>query len=394
MRIVDLSTVVMGPYATQTLGDLGADVIKVEPPEGDTTRQAGSARHPGMGSVFLTLARNKRSLVLDLKHPRAATVLHRLVGRCDALVHNLRPAAAARLRLDYPTLAAIKPDLVYCAARGFRAAGPYAELPAYDDMIQGMSGIAAILSALGGEPAYVPMIYADKTVGLFVANAVLAALVHRLRSGEGQQVEVPMFEAMVAFTFVEHLYDSTFEPPLAPPGYPRVLTRWRRPFRTADGHLCALPYTDRQFARFFALAGRAELASDPRFADIAARLAHIDELYALVAAILAARPTAEWLRRLREADVPCVPVLRLADLLQNPHLEAIGFWGHEQHPTEGSLRHYPYPAWFDKTPAALHHPAPRLGEHSEAVLRELDFGPDEITTLLESGAVRGCRVTA
>lgn len=386
MRIIDLSSVVMGPYATQILGDLGADIIKVESPEGDTTRQAGTARHAGMGAVFLTLARNKRSIALDLKQPDAQAALARLVAGADALVHNMRPDATARLGLDYPSMARLKPDLVYCAARGFHERGPYRDLPAYDDMIQGMSGTAALMGA-GGEPAYVPMIYADKTVGLFVANAILAALVHRLRTGRGQQVEVPMFEVMSAFTLVEHLYDSTFEPPLAPPGYPRVLSRWRRPFRTADGHICALPYTNRHFERFFACAGRPELAADPRFADIPSRLRHIDTLYELVGTVLATHTSAHWLRVLREADVPCAPISTLQQVLADPHLEAIGFFQTQQHPSEGALRQYALPMYFSDSPASLRLPAPRLGEHSREILLQAGYSPDQITRMAATGAV-------
>jgi formyl-CoA transferase len=387
LRILDLSSVVMGPYATQILGDLGADVVKVESPEGDTTRHAGSARHPGMGAVFLTLGRNKRSIALDLKQPRARAVLDRLVARADVLVHNLRPEATERLGLDYPSLASVRPELVYCAARGFRSTGPYRDLPAYDDMIQGMSGTAALLAHLNGEPAYVPMIYADKTVGLFVANAILAALVHRLRTGRGQLVEVPMFEVMTAFTLVEHLYDSTFEPPQAPPGYPRVLSRWRRPFRTADGYVCALPYTNRHFERFFACVGRPELAADERFRDIASRLRHIDSLYAYVGEVLAERPTQYWLQVLREADIPCVPISTLDDVLRDPHLEAIGFFQWQQHPSEGTLRHYPLPLYFSDSPSGLRLPAPRLGEHGREVLREAGLDDMAIDDLVRDAVL-------
>jgi crotonobetainyl-CoA:carnitine CoA-transferase CaiB-like acyl-CoA transferase len=389
IRIVDLSTVVMGPYATQILGDLGADIVKVEPPEGDTTRQAGHARHPGMGAVFLTLARNKRSVALDLKHPLGRQALGRLVAASDVLVHNLRPDAATRLGLDHATLREANPQIVVCAARGFSARGPYRDLPAYDDMIQGLSGTAALMGQVLGEPAYVPMIYADKTVGLFVANAIQAALIHRLRSGRGQAVEVPMFEVMTAFTLVEHLYDHTFEPPRsAQPGYVRVLSRWRRPFRTADGHVCTLPYTNRHFERFFAAIGRPELMQDPRFADMAARLRHVDALYGLIAEVMATRGTAQWLALLREADIPCAPILGLDQVLQDPHLQAVGFFDFEQHPTEGRLRHYPLPLAFSDSPLARRSPAPRLGEHGREVLQELGFDAGAVDELVRAGVLR------
>jgi len=390
IRILDLSTVVMGPYATQILGDLGADVIKVEPPDGDTTRQAGPARHPGMGAVFLTLARNKRSVALDLKHPLGRRTLTELVGRSDVLVHNMRPDATERLGLDYATLKARHPALVYCAARGFGSEGPYRDLPAYDDMIQGLSGTAALMGRLLGEPQYVPMIYADKTVGLFVANAIQAALIHRLRTGRGQSVEVPMFEAMTAFTLVEHLYDQTFDPPHSPrTGYPRVLTRWRRPFRTADGHVCALPYTNKHFERFFTLVGEPALIRDPRFRDMASRLRHVDELYSRIAGWLEAKTTAQWLSDLRAADIPCAPIVDLDQVLRDPHLEAVGFFRFEQHPTEGRVRHYPLPMRFSDSPPTRHRPAPRLGEHGADVLRECGFGEDVIAELVQESVLTG-----
>lgn len=388
IRILDLSTVVMGPYATQILGDLGADVIKVEPPEGDTTRQAGHARHPGMGAVFLTLARNKRSVALDLKHPLGRQALHKLVAKCDILVHNLRPDAAARLGLGYDTLAAAQPQIIVCAARGFSSAGPYRDLPAYDDMIQGLSGMAALMGQVQGEPAYVPMIYADKTVGLFVANAIQAALIHRLRTGQGQAVEVPMFEVMTAFTLVEHLYNHTFDPPIsAQPGYVRVLSRWRRPFKTADGHVCTLPYTNRHFERFFCVIGQPDLIRDTRFANMATRLQHVDALYGLIAEVMTQRNTAEWLHLLKSADIPCAPILGLSQVLEDPHLQAIGFFEFEEHPTEGRLRHYPLPMTFSGSPLSRRKPAPRLGEHGCEVLQELGFEGTTIQALRQAGVL-------
>ncbi len=296
--------------------------------------------------------------------------------------------ATRRLELDYASLSAAKPDLVYCAARGFRSTGPYRDLPALDDMIQGLSGTADLVGRLVGEPAYVPMVYVDKTVGVFVANAILAALVHRLRSGEGQEVEVPMFEVTTAFNLVEHLYDATFEPPLAAPGYPRALSPWRKPYRTLDGHVCVLPYSNRDVERFFAFAGRPALVQDARFRDVAARLRNIDAFYSLVAEVLGARTTQACVDGLRALDVPCAPVQTLGGLLADEHLQAVGFFQLQDHPTEGRVRHCELPMYFSRTPASIRLPAPRLGEHGREVLREAGFGEEEIDGFVRADVMR------
>jgi crotonobetainyl-CoA:carnitine CoA-transferase CaiB-like acyl-CoA transferase len=388
LTIVDLTTVIMGPYATMLLADLGARVIKVEPPEGDTTRQAGRQKHPGMGAVFLTVGRGKESLVLDLKQAAARDALMALIGRADAFLINIRPRAAARLGLDYDALAARNPRLVYVSAQGFLAGGPYSGEPAYDDMIQGLSGVSDILGQLFGEPAYVPMIYADKTMGLMVALATLAALLRRERGGGGEFVEVPMFEGMAAFTLVEHLYDATFDEPGAAPGYPRVLTRARRPYATADGYLCALPYTDRHFQRLFAALERPDLGADPRFASIPARLRHIDHVYGTLAALFATRGTADWQALLRAADIPCMRMNSLADLLTDAHLAAVGFLRREDHPTEGRLRQVDTPLRFRAAKPDVPAPAPRLGEHTTSLLAEAGLSPEAIAALVANGAAR------
>ena len=389
VRIVDCTTVVLGPWAAQQLGDLGAEVIKVEPPEGDTTRQLGPMRSPAMGAFYLAVNRNKRSIVLDLMQETARRVLLRLAEGADVLLHNYRPQAARRLGMSYETFRAINPGIVYVGTYGFRAAGPYGDKPAYDDIIQAASGLGAAQASIVGEPRYVPTIVADKTSSMTVLAAVLAALYHKARTGEGQEVEVPMFESMAAWVMVEHLYGETFVPPKETVGYKRILNPYRRPFKTRDGYLAILPYTDQNWRDFFALAGRQDLLDDPRYKTLATRLKHIEQLYEELARIAPSRTNAEWLTELDRRNIPAMSVNTLESLLRDPHLEAVGFWQIVEHPTEGTLRLPGIPAIYSKTPGAIRRLPPRLGEHSVEVLREVGVGDDEIKTLLASGATRG-----
>ena len=385
VRVLDVTTVVLGPWAAQTLGDMGADVIKVEPPEGDTTRRLGPARHPGMGAFYLACNRNKRSLVLDLKQTAGRAALLRLAATADVILHNFRPGPAARLGLEYEPFRAVNPRLVYCATYGFRARGPYGTKPAYDDVIQAAAGLASLQTALVGEPRYMPTIVADKTSSLAVLSAVLSALFHRERTGEGQAIEVPMFETVVAYVMVEHLYGETFVPPIETAGYKRILNRWRRPFRTTDGYLAVVPYTDADWRAFFALAGRAYLLADPRFRTLESRLANIEALYEELAKIIAGRSSAEWLEALDRASVPAMVVNTLETLLVDPQLEATGFWKIVEHPTEGTLRVPDIPTTYSRTPAEIRRLPPRLGEHSREVLREAGFSEAEVDDLRASG---------
>ena len=369
IRVLDVTTVVLGPWAAQTLGDLGADVIKIEPPEGDTTRRLGPARHPGMAAFYLACNRNKRSLVLDLKQAAGRGALLRLAATADVILHNFRPGPAARLGLEYEAFRAVNPRLVYCATYGFRARGPYGDKPAYDDVIQAAAGLASLQAPLVGEPRYVPTIVADKTSSLAVLSAVLSALFHRERTGEGQAIEVPMFETVVAYVMVEHLYGETFVPPLETAGYKRILNRWRRPFRTRDGYLAVVPYTDADWRAFFAVAGRPDLLADPRFTTLESRLANIEVLYEDLSKIVATRSSAEWLDALDRAGVPATIVNTLETLLTDPQLEATGFWQIVDHPSEGTLRLPAIPTTYSRTPGEIRRLPPRLGEHSLEVLR-------------------------
>jgi crotonobetainyl-CoA:carnitine CoA-transferase CaiB-like acyl-CoA transferase len=389
VRVVDCTTVVLGPWAAQQLGDLGADVVKIEPPEGDTTRQLGPMRNADMGAFYLAVNRNKRSIVLDLKQEAARRVLLRLAAAADVLLHNYRPQAARRLAMSYETFRAVNPGIVYVGTYGFRAAGPYGDKPAYDDIIQAASGIASLQASLVGEPKYVPTIVADKTSSMTVLVAVLAALYHKARTGEGQQVEVPMLESMAAWVMVEHLYGETFVPPLETAGYKRVLNRYRRPFRTKDGYLAILPYTDQNWRDFFTIAGRPDLLDDPRFKTLSTRLRHIEILYEELGKIATTRTSAEWLAELDRHNIPGMIVNSLESLLRDPHLEATGFWQVVEHPTEGTLRLPGIPAAYSKTPAAIRRLPPRLGEHSVEILREAGVSAAEIDALLASGATRG-----
>src|SRR5690242_16129402 len=367
---------------------MGAEVIKVEPPEGDTTRQLGPMKNPNMGAFYLACNRNKRSIVLDLKQPAARDALLRLARDANVLLHNYRPQAARRLGMSYEAFRAVNPSIVYVGTYGFRAAGPYGDKPAYDDIIQAASGIASLQASIVGEPRYVPTIVADKSSSMTVLAAVLAALYHQARTGEGQEVEVPMFESMAAWVMVEHLYGETFRPALDTIGYKRILNPNRRPFKTKDGYLAILPYTDQNWRDFFTLTGRGDLLDDPRFKTLGTRLRHIEILYGEVGAVAVTRTNAEWLADLDRLNIPAMSVNSLESLLHDPHLEAVGFWQTVDHPTEGRMRLPGLPASYGKTPGAIRRLPPRLGEHSAEVLREIGLGEDEVAALLASGATR------
>jgi crotonobetainyl-CoA:carnitine CoA-transferase CaiB-like acyl-CoA transferase len=387
VKVIDMTSVLMGPYATQILGDYGASVIKVESPGGDITRQIGPARNPGMGPVFLNANRSKRSLCLDLKQPAGREVLLRLAKNADVLVYNVRPQAMARLKLDYDSVAAVNPGIVYAGMFGFGQDGPYAAKPAYDDLLQGASGLSHLIARAGdGTPRYVPTAMADRVVGLSAVGAILASLLHRQRTGRGQQVDIPMFETMVGFVLGDHLGGLTFEPPLDQGGYARHLSADRRPYRTSDGFISVIIYNDKQWDSFFAATGREDLRKHPMFADFAARMVNIDAVYAELGRIFETRSTAEWLKLLTEADIPTMPVHDLQGLLQDPHLVKTGFFAAADHPTEGAIRSMRVAATWSDTPAVPERLAPRLGEHSREILTEAGFSAEEIVKLEAEGA--------
>jgi crotonobetainyl-CoA:carnitine CoA-transferase CaiB-like acyl-CoA transferase len=382
VRVLDLSTVVMAPWASQMLADMGADVIKVEAPGGDLTRQTGPRRHAGMASLFLSVNRNKRSIVLDLQQSEGREALLRLMGDADVLMHNLRPQVAARLQLRYEDLAAEFPRLVYCGAYGFRKEGPMANHPAYDDIIQAASGLADLMTVLSDQPRYVPTIVADKICAYAVSTGVLGALFQRERSGRGQAIEVAMFESMVDFVMVEHLYGACFDPPIDKLGYSRILTKERRPYATCNGHLAVLPYSDQNWRDFFQVAGRSELIEDPRFSTTAARVDHADDLYRTAGDIIAQRSTEEWMRILEPLHIPMGRVNSKEDLLTNEQLQASNFWRVVDHPTEGRIRMSDAPIRFSDSDFELRHMPPQLGQHSEQLLVEAGYSPQEIDRLV------------
>ncbi|MCC7272602.1 MAG: CoA transferase [Alphaproteobacteria bacterium] len=391
VRVVDLTAVFLGPLASQTLGDLGADIVKVETPDGDITRTIAPARHAGMGAGFLAVNRNKRSIVLDLKQAAARDVLGRLVAGADVLLHSMRHPAMDRLGFGPDVARALNPRLIHCAAYGFRRDGPHGWRPAYDDVIQAASGLAALQASFAGEPRYVPSSMVDKLVGLTVASAINAALFHRERTGEGQALEVPMYETMVAFLLPEHMAGRSFAPPEGQAGYGRVLAPYRRPYRTRDGHIGVLPYTATQWARLFTEIGRPEMADDPRVTDGPTRSRHVAELYAMVADAMPARTTAEWHAAFDAADIPAMPVQDLDAVLDCPHLAATGFFERHAHESEGDLVFLGHPVRYERTPAAIRRMPPRLGQHTAEILAEAGYDAAAVDALFAARAVAGER---
>ena len=385
VRVIDLTVAVLGPVATQILADMGAEVIKVEPPEGEMMRSIGPARNPGMAAYYLNVNRGKKSLVLDLKRPAARAAILRLAGTADVFVHNMRPGAAARLGIDYAPVAAANPRIVYAWASGYRVGGPAQDRAAFDDVIQGESGLAALNKGTDGEPRYLPMVICDKLCGHSLASMVGMALYHREKTGEGQEVHVPMLETMVAFNMVDHFWHGVFGEAEKGLGYPRMLTPYRRPYATKDGHVCLLATTDRQYRNLFAALDRPDLGDDPRYATIAGRTANIDALYTLVADILRTRTTAEWRERLDRFDVPSGGVNDLAGLIADPYLNETGFYVPVEHPSEGATVTMAIAPEFSRSRPELGLPPPRLGEHNEELLGALGYSAAEIAEIAGTG---------
>ncbi len=391
VRIIDMTTVLMGPYASQMLGDMGADVIKVESPQGDLVRDLGPMRHKHMGALFLHVNRSKRAIMLDVKQPEGREALLRLVADADVLLYNIRPQSMDRLGLSYETVAAVNPRILYVGTFGFGQEGPYAAKPAFDDLIQGAIGLPSLIQQAGSDvPRYVPANIVDRTMGVFAVSSLCAALYHREKTGRGQRIDIPMFETMVSHLLGDHIGGATYDPPLGAPGYARLLAPERRPYKTSDGYVCAVIYNNKQWASFYKAIGReGEIDNDPRFKDLDTRNSHIDELQRMVSEIFLERTTKEWLELLEKVDVPCMPLHTLTSIFDDPHLKAVDLFQWEDHPTEGRIRRVGVPTkWSDSQPEPRSS-APEFGQHSIEVLREAGYSLEEIDALIQKGVTCG-----
>lgn len=376
IRVVDMSTAIFGPYCTQILADMGADVIKVEHGVGDSTRNIGNvAKTPGMGGLHMTINRGKRSVVWDLHSEAGRDAMHSLLMSSDIFIHNVRADGIARLGLDYESVRKLCPEIIYIHCVGFGSAGPYASRQAYDDLIQAASGIASLLPKVDGNPSprYLPMAIADKVSGLHAAYATLAALTHKLRTGEGQHVEVPMMEALASFTLLEHLAERTFVPPLGEMLYPRQIHPKRQPARTKDGYISIAPYQDHRWIAYFNAIGRRDVLEDPRLNTKELRYTNIGLMYDLIAEVSPERTTQEWLDLLHKAGVPAMRFNDVEDLLSDEHLTAVGLFQEREHPSEGKYIQVQPAVKFSARPNPDIKPAPRFGEHSDALLSELSL---------------------
>ena len=386
LKVLELTSVVLGPWAAQTMADMGADVIKIEAPFGDSNRQLGASKNPGMAALYLSNNRNKRSLVLDLKQESARDALLAIVKDCDVFLHNNRPQVMTKLRLEYEDIKSVNENIIYCGTYGYSKDGPYGEKGALDDSIQAVSGVAALNELVLGEPRYLPTVVADKTTAITVVYSILAALFHRERSGVGQEIEVPMFETMVSFVMAEHIWGEVFEPKLGEAGYTRLMSHHRKPYKTKDGYIAVLPYMNNHWKTFCEKAEREDLIEDERFKDLSSRVKNIDDTYSETGKILAKKTTQEWLDIFAETKVPVIVVNSLEDLFHDPHLEAVDFWKSFDHPTEGQLKMPGFPSKFSKTPASIRKHAPKLGEHSKEILAEAGIDEETINKMLDSKA--------
>ena len=382
VKVLDLTTVIMGPFTTQVLGDFGADIIKIEDPDGDMTRDIGPSKTSKMSSMFLGVNRNKRSLVLNLKKPEAKVALWKLIEGADIIVHNIRPQKIAALGFDPDTVLSKNPKIIYVGLHGYREDGPYGGLPAFDDVIQGQSGIAGAFETRDGKASLVPTVMADKSVGLMASTGLLAAYIQRLKTGKGSYLEVSMFEGMVGYTLIEHHYGATFVPPLDQIGYPRALSPNRKPYQSADGYICILPYTNQQWINFFKIIKRPELLKDKRYSSVKERSKDINFLYEIVGQSVINKTNKEWAELLKKYEIPHGLVNRLEDLKDDPHLKELNFFRPYNHPTEGALEVPDSAFRFNRESLPVRRHQPKLGEHSNDILKEAGFKDDEIIKIL------------
>jgi formyl-CoA transferase len=387
IRILDLTSVVLGPLATQILGDYGAEIIKVESLEGDLMRANGVHLAPGMSSIYLTINRNKQSLALDLKSEAGKSILRQLIPRVDAVVHNMRVSAIDKLGFGYDEVVKLNPQIVYCAATGFDQDGPDKDRPAFDDIIQAACGLASVNSLGKSRPDYISTLVADKTTGMALVNAVLAALLAKARSGQGQYVEVPMLETMVAFTLVEHMGGLTRNPATQNAGYSRVLSCGRQPSPTRDVYIAMLPYTNHHWESFFRDAGEEALGKELGVTNRVTRNANIQGLYAALHKITATKTTAEWIEICDRLDIPATPIYTMEELPSHPQLQAVQLFTDEIHPDLGAIRSVRPPVKFAKTPAKVRHQARRLGQDTESILTDLGYSHTDIQSLVQQGAI-------
>ena len=387
VRVIDMTTVLMGPYASQLLGDMGADVVKVESPQGDLVRGLGPMRNPGMGSIFLHVNRSKRAITIDAKQKEGYDILCRLLEDADVLLYNLRPKSMARLGLSYEAVAKINPRLLYVGTFGFGQGGRYADKPAYDDLIQGAIGLPSWIKRAGASvPRYVPSNIVDRTVGLYAVSAISSALYYREKTGKGQRIDVPMFETMLSHLVTDHMAGLTFDPNIGGAGYARLLAEERRPYQTKDGYVCAVIYSNKQWRAFYRALGReADFDQDARLQNLDSRNSHMAELQVMLSGFFREKTTAQWLEILEEADIPSMPLPTLETIFDDPHLTEVGFFGWRDHPTEGRIRDIGVPATWSASQPAPSRPAPRFGQHTREVLQEAGYTPDEIQHYLESG---------
>ncbi|MDO5679103.1 MAG: CoA transferase [Pelistega sp.] len=387
IRVLDLTTVIFGPYASQVLADYGAEVIKLESFTGDSTRYTGPAQEQGMSAMFLSVNRNKKSIAVDLKTPEGIAIIKDLLKTCDVFMHNIRPQKIAKIGLSYEDVKALNPELIYAGLYGFGSDGPYAGRPAYDDIIQGLSGVPDLILKQSGTPRYMPTIAADKSCALIAAHAILAALFQRTRTQQGQFIEIPMFESMVSFTLLEHYYDQhlvDMEP--LKQGYARVLSEHRKPYTTSDGYLCVMPYTDKHWQTLFKATGNPDLADDPRFSNIAERTRHINELYDIVGKLMLTRTTQEWLAFFEEHDIPNAAMNTLASIGEDPHLQAVGFFQDIQD-SSGHYRFLNNPVYMEQSKVDVQMP-PRLGEHTQEILQGLGISSETLNSLYSNNIIK------